>query len=267
MNSAARTRTALSAGSLRAKRSPARRAPINLSGRASWCLEPSQRKTTQRARKNKTALNRKTTPGPAAAMRSPPTAGPTALDALTLTPTRVTAWGSSLRETSEGSTVCQDGNIAAYPIPRANVSASKSQGVIAPSRVASPIAKATAVIQPSAATRIQRRSTMSPSTPAGKAATRKGRLVAVWTSATSVAEWESEVISHAESAYCTQMPKFDTRAANHNALKRDDLRGAQVEEVDFPGLDTDAPLQIHHLGFRSPPVVRNTALFTCPRAR
>src|SRR5829696_715577 len=218
MNSAARSRTALSAGAWRAKRNPACRASANVSGRASWCLEPSHRKNTQREMKNKTALIRNTAPGPAAAIRSPPTAGPIALETLTLTPTRVMAWGNSLRETRSGCIACQVGKSAANPIPRA---------------------KATAVIQPWLATRSQRRSTMSPSTPAGKAATRKGRLVAVWTSVTSVGELESEVISHAAPTFCIQMPKLDTRAANHRARKRDERRGAQVDKVS---LDADASM-------------------------
>jgi hypothetical protein len=83
---------------------------------------------------------------------------------------------------------------------------------------------------------------MSPITPAGKAARRKGRLVAVWTSATSVAEWESEVISHAAPTFCIQTPKFATRDANHRDLKRDDRRGAQVDTGTSPALDIDAPL-------------------------
>ena len=250
MNSAARTKTALSAGAWRAKRNPACRASANVSGRALWCLEPSHLKNTQREMKNKTALIRNTAAGPAAAIRSPPTAGPIARDTLTLTPTRVMAWGNSLRETRSGCIACQVGRSAASPIPRAKVSASRSQGVIAPSRVASPSAKATSIIQPWLATRSQRRSTMSPSTPAGKAATRKGRLVDVWTSVTSVGAWESEVISHAAPTFCIQMPKFDTRAASHRARKRDERRGAQVDKVS---LDADASTAAYMPSGEGPP--------------
>jgi hypothetical protein len=57
---------------------------------------------------------------------------------------------------------------------------------------------------------------------------------------TSVAEWESEVISHAAPTFCIQMPKFDTRAASQRARKRDELKGAQV--VDKVSLDTVASM-------------------------
>jgi hypothetical protein len=127
-----------------------------------------------------------------------------------------------------------------------------------------PSAKATSIIQPWLATSSQRRSTMSPSTPAGKAATRKGRLVAVWTSVTSVGEWESEFISHGAPTFSNQMPKFDTRAASHRARKSEERRGAQVDKVS---LDADASTAAYMPSGEGPPTANTPCIVSSTSRR
>src|SRR5262249_29584604 len=107
MNAALRTNTARYADERRTQRAPAPIAPttrpagsdeVGVVGRATS-------NTATRVR-NETALARKTAPGPRAANRSPPAAGPTARATFRDTPLSATAAGRSSRRTRLGAYAC-----------------------------------------------------------------------------------------------------------------------------------------------------------------
>src|SRR5260370_41664456 len=61
-----------------------------------------------------------------------------------------------------------------------------------------------------------RRSTMSPNAPAGTPSRKTGRLVAVWTSATSNAEEVSVAMDHPAPTFCIHVPILDAMDAIHS---------------------------------------------------
>ena len=69
---------------------------------------------------------------------------------------------------------------------------------------------------------------MSPIAPAGTPSKKTGRLVAVWTRATSKAEGARVTINHAAPAFCIQVPMFETALAIHNQRNQVYARGDQV---------------------------------------
>src|SRR5215213_3866676 len=228
MKRPARMSTALRAGSLRTYRRPARTAPGRCSARLASRGDPCHREKMNSAKRKETALIRNVAAGPVAAMTKPPIAGPTARERFMLTPPRAIAWGNSLLGTRSGWIDCHVGRFTASPKPSAKVSTRSSAGVMAPIQVRTASIKATKNIQPCAAISSLRRSTMSARAPAGKAATRKGKLVAVCTSATRVGEGVSEVISHAAPTFCIQVPTLAATEAIQRALKTGWRSGPQA---------------------------------------
>src|SRR5829696_5047089 len=228
MKRPARTSTALRAGSLRTYRRPARTASGRRSASSASSGDPCHREKTNSAKRKETALIRNVAAGPVAAMTKPPIAGPMARERFMLTPPRAIAWGSSLLGTRSGWIDCHVGRFTASPKPSAKVSTRSSAGVMTPIQVRTARIKATKNIQPCAAISSLRRSTMSAKAPAGKAATRKGKLVAVCTSATRVGEGVSEVISHAAPTFCIQVPTLAATEAIQRALKTGWRSGPQA---------------------------------------
>jgi hypothetical protein len=84
----------------------------------------------------------------------------------------------------------------------------------------------------------RRRSRTSARAPAGIDNKKRGRVVAVVTSATIIVEGESEVINQAEAVLCIQVPMFETKFAVQSALKIGWRRGVHAEScggVSFRG--------------------------------
>src|SRR5207244_11195523 len=122
----------------------------------------------------------------------------------------------------------QAGPFIATPKPRAKVSASKTQGVVAPMIVNTPSDAAASSIQDWVMRRSRRRSTTSASAPARSASRKTGRVVAAWTSATMLGEGAREVISHAAPTFCIQVPTLEATEAIQRARKtlwRNGLQG------------------------------------------
>jgi hypothetical protein len=63
----------------------------------------------------------------------------------------------------------------------------------------------------------RRRSTASPTAPAGRANKKTGRLVAAWTRVTMMGVGRSSVISHAVPTLPSQMPIFEAKLASYPA--------------------------------------------------
>src|ERR671913_1022309 len=208
---------------------PARTAPGRRSLSSASSGGPCHREKTNSAKRKVSALIRNVADGPVAAMTNPPIAGPMARERFMLTPPRAIAWGSSLLGTRSGWSDCHVGRFTASPKPSAKVSARSSAGVMAPIQVRTASTRATKNIQTWTAISSLRRSTMSAKAPAGKAATRKGKLVAVCTSATRVGEGESEVISHAAPTFCIQVPTLAATEAIQRALKTGWRNGPQAD--------------------------------------
>jgi hypothetical protein len=152
--------------------------------------------TPIRTATNDAAFTPKTSAALVAASSRPPSAGPTARARFWLTePSAIASWRCS-DGTSSGWSVCQVGALAALPHPNTNSSTRISVGVSAP-RAASTASPAAAASITTCVTMIsQRRSTRSPSAPAGIASNSTGRLPAAEIAVTSTAELVSDVITH-----------------------------------------------------------------------
>src|SRR4051794_30706397 len=171
----------------------------------------------------------KAQPGPAAATSTPPRAGPTARPTFMLALLSTAAWGICSRGTSCGWSACQAGRRSASPIPTTSVSPSSDQAPILSASVRPARRPAAATASSWLAMSRRRRSTMSPSAPAGSASSTTGRLIAVWTSATISAECSSVTISHCAATVCIQVPTFDSSCAANSSRNGECLRGASDE--------------------------------------
>src|ERR1700736_4532764 len=96
---------------------------------------------------NETEFKRKTAHEPTAATITPPRAGPTARAILKATLLSDTAADSSERGISSGTIACHAGAFKAEPRPSANISSSKTQGVVNPRKVSTARETAEANIQ------------------------------------------------------------------------------------------------------------------------
>ena len=152
-------------------------------------------------------------------MTTPPMAGPTAREKLTLTRSSRDAARSCDRGTSSGTVDAQVGSRTAAPTPNRKVKAINRAGGICPSAVSSastmPTTKRYAWIENSS----QRRSNESASTPPGSARSMTGRVVAACTSETSAAAFGSSTSSHWAPTACIQVPVQLISIPIHNQRK------------------------------------------------
>ena len=185
MKSPARAKITRSTGLAAMYRPPARIAsPTCSRGSASAARVECQVMSTASTAANEAALTRKTVPELVAASSAPPMAGPMALARFWFTEPSEMAWTRSAGLTSSGCRVCQVGEVSACPVPTANTSASRTQGVTSPAMASAPRAVAATSMNVCVASRKRRRSTRSPTVPATIANSTTGRPAAVWTSAT-----------------------------------------------------------------------------------
>ena len=129
--------------------------------------------------KNESALRRKVVATPTAAIIRPASPGPTARARLNSIPLSARAGVRSSFWTNSGNIARHVGDSIASPSERANVSRSKSQGVIVPVKVTTVRTTATANIHISVPKINLRRSKMSPIEPAGSASRKNGKAEAV----------------------------------------------------------------------------------------
>jgi hypothetical protein len=134
--------------------------------------------------RNVAALARKTVPALVAASSSPPIAGPIARARFWFTAPSEIACGRSAGATSSGCSVCHVGEVRAWPVPTAKISASNTQGVTSPAIASRPRATAASSMIACVTSRNRRRSTRSPIVPASTANSTMGRLAAVCTKVT-----------------------------------------------------------------------------------
>jgi hypothetical protein len=150
------------------------------------------------------ALMPKTSAALVTARRTPPIAGPTARARFWLTdPSAIACWRSSCG-TSSGCSVCQVGALAALPQPITKSSARMTAGVRPESAASTASPVAAISITTCVATISLRRSTRSPSAPAGIAKSRTGRLPTAPIALTSRADLVSETITHWAATVCIQ---------------------------------------------------------------
>ena len=140
--------------------------------------------STPSTARNVAALIRNTVPALVAARMSPPMAGPTARARFWFTEPSEIACGRSAGGTSSGCRVCQVGDVSAWPVPTAKISASSSHGDTSPATARKPSAAAASSISVWVMIRNLRRFTRSPIAPASTANKTTGRLAAVWMNAT-----------------------------------------------------------------------------------
>ena len=156
--------------------------------------------------KNETAFSRKASPEPAAAMISPPNAGPMARATLKPAEFHATPAAKLRGETTSGVMACHAGSFSTAPKPIRQVSTSSRVGVILPASVSPPRAAAASTIQLCVNSNSLRRSTMSASAPAGSTTTNTAMLPAACTRPTINGDMVSEVISQAAPTFCIQLP-------------------------------------------------------------
>ena len=145
-------------------------------------------------------------PDPAAAMISPPNAGPMARATLKPAEFQATPAAKLRCETTSGVIACQAGSFSTAPKPIRKVSASSSAGVIFPASVSAPRPAAASTIQLWVKSSSLRRSTMSASAPAGNTTRNTAMLPAACTRPTINGDMVSEVISQAAPTFCIQVP-------------------------------------------------------------
>src|SRR6266850_2537463 len=180
------------------------------------------------------AWRAKTSAGPAAATRTPPTAGPIARPMLIGSAFSATARVSSDGGTSSGVIACQVGVFIAAPIPSANVKTRSVVGVMRSTNARTASSAAATSIQVWVTSSSRRRSTISATAPAGSPTRKTGRLVALCTRATINGDGESEVIVHAAPTFCIQVPMLDTSEAIHSARNTRCDSGAQADSAVVP---------------------------------
>src|SRR5438128_4174397 len=214
---------------------PARVAPITRSaGSRARGASRRQRYTTTSTATNDTALSAKTRAGPAAATRTPPTAGPIARPMCTGNALSVTARVSSGGGTSSDVMACHVGVFIAAPMPRANVSPRSVVAVIRPANVSTARSPAATSIQHCVTSSSRRRSTISATAPAGSPTTKTGRLVALCTRATINGDGESDVMAHAALTFCIHVPMLETSEAIHSARNTGCDSGVQADSAVPP---------------------------------
>src|SRR5436305_10386217 len=190
-----------------------------------------QKKRTISTPRKETAFTRKVTATPAEATTRPARAGPRARAMLNPMLDRVTAAGRSARGTISGTLACQAGPFRAAPRPRRKVKERRIQGVVAWAAVNAQRPKAARVIQLWVRISRRRRSSTSATAPAGKESRNIGRLVAAWTSATSVGDGLIVVIIHDAPTFWNQVPILEATLAIHSQRKIVCRSGLQVERV------------------------------------
>jgi hypothetical protein len=230
MKRKARSRITCSTGLAATYRPPARIASPTCSRGIVWAVRMLRhRQITAMTTRNEAALIRKTVPELVAASTMPPIAGPTALARFWFTdPNEIACWRSS-GGTSSGCSTCQVGAVRAEPVPTAKTSASSTHGVTRPARASAPRAAAASSISACETSSRCLRSKRSPAAPASTANITTGKLDAVWTSATYVAEPVSVSISHCAPTVCIQLPMLLTNCALHIAANQRWRNGAQAE--------------------------------------
>lgn len=161
------------------------------------------------------------------ARRTPPIAGPTARARFWLTdPSAIACWRSSCG-TGSGCSVCQVGALAALPQPITKSSARMTAGVRPESAASTASPVAAISITTCVATISLRRSTRSPSAPAGIAKSRTGRLPTAPIALTSRAELVSETITHWAATVCIHEPTLLTNWALQSRANAGERIGAQ----------------------------------------
>src|SRR3989441_3718836 len=235
MKTPVRTSTATTGGAWRAYRIPARVAPITRSvGSTVRGASRRHRYTTTSPATNDTALSAKTSAGPLAATRMPPSAGPIARPILMGIAFSARADISSDDGTSSLVIACQVGVFIATPIPSAKVRASSIVAVMTSANASTASSAVTASIHVWVTSNSRRRSTMSATAPAGSPTTKTGRLVALCTRATINGDGESEVIAHAAPTFCIHVPTLETSEAIHSARNTGCDSGAQADSAVRP---------------------------------
>ncbi len=152
---------------------------------------------------------------------------------------------------------CHAGALSAEPTPIAKVSARSVRGPVAPAMVRPPSAAAATSIHHCVASSRRRRSTTSASAPAGSARRKKGRLVAVCTSATMRGEGVSDVMSHTAPTFCIHVPTFEATPASQRLRKAPRRRSGVQSE---PPAAACSPLAAATLAAHGcPPSIRSTA--------
>ena len=177
----------------------------------------------------------------------PASAGPTARAKLNSIPLSADAAGRSSFRTSSGRTARHVGVSNASPADNAKVRISSITGDIHPARVITANTRETASIHVSVKRISLRRSTISPTAPAGNAKTKNGSADAVCVRATYMGPALSETISQAAPTLCINVPTSETTSAMSRFRKVDDLKGRQtlVESVTPPC--TFVSLRYQHL--------------------
>ena len=145
-------------------------------------------------------------PEPAAAITSPPSAGPMARATLNPAEFRAMPAVKFWWETISGVMACQAGSFSTAPNPISSASNKSKVGVIFPASVSTPRAAAASTIQLCVNSSSLRRSTMSAMAPAGSTTRNTAMLPAACTSPTISGDMVSEVISHAAPTFCIQVP-------------------------------------------------------------
>src|ERR1700677_387501 len=156
---------------------------------------------------------------PKPAMTRPPSAGPAARLRLYPTVLAATACAKSRRGTSSGEIETQAGACSAPPTPNRNVAARSELGVAKcnETKAANSIeTKATPTPTPN---NRRRGSTMSVSAPAGNVNRNNGRLVATWTSETTLGSALRFAMNQPDAVSKNAMPTFEITLADQMIVK------------------------------------------------
>jgi hypothetical protein len=174
----------------------------------------------------KTAVFRKNTAqGAIAATIKPPIGGPTTRPMLPPNALRVKAAGSSDLDTNPLNVGIMGVLIIVIPAPRAKVNIKSIVGVIIPIRERIPSVVDIATIYTHVIRSRMRRSKMSDNIPDGNANRKIGKAVAVVMRETNNGSDTREVISHDAPTSYIATPTYEKRAAIHNVLNIEDLKG------------------------------------------
>src|SRR4051794_20236244 len=143
-----------------------------------------------------------------------------------------TAGASSLRGTRSGTMAWNTGIEKASSVPNRKEAIRTTVGVVSPTAVEKPSSKATMIEAICSRISNFRRSTASPTAPAGNANRNTGRLDSARTRVTMTGVGRSSVISQAVPTLPSQIPIFETRLASHTARKVGIASGVQAEGGD-----------------------------------
>ena len=178
-------------------------------------------------------LRKNTAQGAIAATIKPPIVGPTTRPMLLARALRVRAAGSSDLGTSPLKVGIIGVLIIVVPAPSTKVNINSIVGVVSPIRVRSPSTVDIVNIYAHVIRSILRRSKISDNIPDGNANRKIGRVVAVVTRETNKGFGASEVISHDAPVSYIAAPTYEKRAAIHNVLYIEDLKGLNPDAEIF----------------------------------